>query len=274
MAAASVQGQTFLAEVAAVARGKEAEPVIQCLSNVLGPQHHLVKAISRENYNGQIVSRYRFRHHLFQQFAYQQLDDITRSRIHEATGLALETLYAGQSEDHAAELARHFEAGGRAEKAADYLLMAGEKAYLLSANEAAIAYFRRGLALLAKLPDTGDAGEIERRARQELALQMALGTPLRAGRGYAADEVRQSYARARDLARQIGDTDKQFMAQLLLWTSYLTRADYNKALDSGLQLQSLAKIVAKTHKWLRRTWPWAWCGSTAGNSAWLMSICR
>ena len=245
LAAASVQGQTFLAEVAAGVVGNEAGSVIRCLSEVLGPQHHLVEAGSREHYDSQVVSRFRFRHHLFQQFAYQQLDEIARSRIHEATGLALEALYAGQSEEHAAELARHFEAAGWAEKAASYLLMAGERAYLLSANRTAIAYFRRGLALLAKLPDTQDADVIERRARQELALQMALGAPLRAGRGYAAAEVRQSYARARDLARQLGDTDKLFMAQLMLWSSYLTRTDYNKALDIGLQLHSLAQNTQK-----------------------------
>ncbi|MFN2138036.1 MAG: ATP-binding protein [Candidatus Promineifilaceae bacterium] len=238
---ASVQGQTFLAEVAAAVAGKEAGPVIRCLSETLTHEHHLVEAGSRENHNGLTVSRYRFRHHLFQQFAYQQLDDVARSHIHEATGLALEAIYADQSAEHAAELARHFEAAGCAEKAARYLLTAGERAYLLSANAAAIAYFHRGLALLAKLPNTGDSDEKEQRARLELALQMALGTPLRAARGYAADEVRRSYARARDLARQIGDTDEQFMAQLLLWTSYLTRADYSKALDTGLQLQSLAQ---------------------------------
>ena len=245
LAAASVQGQTFLAEVAAVARGKEAEPVIQCLSNILGPQHRLVEAASRENYNGQMVSRFRFRHHHFQQFVYQQLDEIARSRLHETTGHALEALYGDQSGEHAAELARHFAAAGRVEKAADYTLMAGKRAYLLSANEAAIAYFREGLALLATLPDTEDADEIQRRAQQELAQQLALGTPLRAARGYADAEVQQSYARVRDLARQIGDTDKQFMAQLLLWTSYLTHADYNRALDTGLQLQSLAQNTRK-----------------------------
>ena len=41
------------------------------------------------------------------------------------------------------------------------------------------------------------------------------------------------------------DSDKQFMAQLLLWTSYLTRADYNKALDTALQLHSLAQNTRK-----------------------------
>ena len=64
---------------------------------------------------------------------------------------------------------------------------------------------------------------------------------MRAGGGYATVEVRHCYVRARDLARQIGDTDYQFMAQLLLWTSYLTRAAYKEALDIALQLHSLAQ---------------------------------
>jgi len=50
------------------------------------------------------------------------------------------------------------------------------------------------------LPDTPD------RAQQELTLQVALGGPLAATKGYAAPEVEETYTRARDLCRQVGET--------------------------------------------------------------------
>jgi hypothetical protein len=46
--------------------------------------------------------------------------------------------------------------------------------------------------------------------RQELTLQVALAVPLRAQRGFAAPEVGQAYARARELCRLLGETPQLF----------------------------------------------------------------
>lgn len=53
-----------------------------------------------------------------------------------------------------------------------------------------------------------------RRARRELDLQTALGPALMAAKGFAALEVEQTYARARTLCQQVGDTPQLFQA---LW---------------------------------------------------------
>src|SRR3546814_10055756 len=57
----------------------------------------------------------------------------------------------------------------------------------------------QGLRLLASLPAT------ERRARQELELQIALGGALLATKGFAAPEVEVAYVRAQQLCRELGE---------------------------------------------------------------------
>jgi predicted ATPase len=93
------------------------------------------------------------------------------------------------------------------------------------------------LALLETLPDTPD------RAQQELALQLALAVPLLASSGYAAPELSRTYARARELCQQIGETPQLFPTLLLLWMFYATRAEHHTAFELGEQILSLAQRV-------------------------------
>ena len=51
-------------------------------------------------------------------------------------------------------MAHHYDAAGQAEKAVEYLLAAGDQARLAYANEQAIVYFQRALALLDELSPT------------------------------------------------------------------------------------------------------------------------
>ncbi|MBC8446492.1 MAG: hypothetical protein H8D78_01970, partial [Chloroflexi bacterium] len=120
-------------------------------------------------------------------------------------------------------------------KAVDYLLQAGNRAVQLSAHEEAIALFTRGLALLQTLPDTSARGE------QELALQLALGGPLLAARGWGAPERARACERAFELCQQIGGT-AQFLGALFLLAD-LSRAqgEHRKSLELGEQMLSLVQ---------------------------------
>jgi predicted ATPase len=242
LAVASVQGQDFIAAIVAQARSSGVEAIIDCLSDLVCRQHRLVQAIGTEHLGGQHITRFRFRHKLFHQYAYQQMDTVTKDRMHKRTAMALESLYAGHIEERALELGHHFEAAGWAEKAAGYFLLAGKRAYLMAANQTAIDHFRHGLLLLKNLPETSSEEKLAERMSLELSLLMALGAPLRARQGFATPEVGRVYARARDLARQVGDADRLFTAQLLLWTTYLNSAQYQQAHEAGTALYDLAKI--------------------------------
>jgi tetratricopeptide (TPR) repeat protein len=103
---------------------------------------------------GRRASRYRFRHILFQEYLYGGLDEAERAYLHEAVGNGLEQLYAGQERTIAIQLARHYHAAARIDKAADYYLQAGHQARALYAQAEARQHYAHALAALAQLPDT------------------------------------------------------------------------------------------------------------------------
>jgi predicted ATPase len=86
------------------------------------------------------------------------------------------------------------------------------------------------------------------RAPQELDLQIALGPALMATRGLAAPEVEQTYARARELCRQVGETPQLFPTLGGLWSFYYGRGALPTAREIGEQLSRLAhRTAAPTH---------------------------
>ena len=93
LTAASVEGEEFTAEVAAHVLNLKESEVVQCLSDTLGHRHRLVTAVSLRRLDTQKLSRYRFRHNLFQQYLYHRLDTVRRAHLHEAVGNSLEWLY-------------------------------------------------------------------------------------------------------------------------------------------------------------------------------------
>ena len=246
---ASVEGETFTAEVVARVRAADEREMVGHLSSELDRRHRLVSAqgVLRMDSQRLSLSLYRFRHILFQRYLYNSLDPVERVHLHQAVGTALEALYGEGAEEIAVQLARHFQEAGIAEKAVDYLRQAGERAVRMSANEEAIAHFTRGLALLETLPDTPE------RARQELPLQLALGVSLQATKGYGVPEVGHAFARARQLCQQVGETPQLFPALGLLLIFYATRGEHQKACEIGGQLLHLAEraedplLVALAH---------------------------
>src|SRR5712664_1536426 len=76
---------------------------------------------------------YTFKHALTQEVAYNALLVERRKLLHERAGVALESLFAGQLEDHLEELARHYSRTDNVRKAIEYLRRAGEQAIQRSA---------------------------------------------------------------------------------------------------------------------------------------------
>jgi predicted ATPase len=64
---------------------------------------------------------YTFKHALTHDVAYKSLLTERRRLLHERTGQAIERLFAERLEDHLTELAYHFDNGGDAAKAVEYL---------------------------------------------------------------------------------------------------------------------------------------------------------
>lgn len=229
---ACVEGETFTAEVVARMLERPTDTVQQALSGSLCKTHRLVAAQGVERAASRRVARYRFRHVLFQQYLYAQLDPVQRAQYHEAVGTALETLYAGQP-DRAVRLAYHFEAAGLPEKAVTYLTEAGEYAYRLSAPGEAVTLYRRGLALLDRLPAA--------RARLELPIQMQLEGPLLVTQGWGAPERAEALERAYLLAQQVDDVPRLLTTLYALSDLRTAQSRNRQALASAEQLLSLAQ---------------------------------
>ncbi len=121
-----------------------------------------------------------------------------------------------------------------AEKATEYLLIAGEQARHSSANAEAIAHLTQGLELLRTLPETPE------RAHRELETLVSLGIPLVLTRSHAAAEVETTYARALELSSQVGDATQRYQILLGMHRFYLHRGKLGTAYELGEQLLALA----------------------------------
>jgi adenylate cyclase len=234
---ASIEGEAFTAEVVAQVQRLDERGLVRRLSGELDKQHRLVQEQGLQHVGTLRLSRYQFRHNLFQKYLYDRLGQAERAYLHEAVGNTLETLYQNQTEEIAVQLARHFQEAGLMDKAIDCLLQAGQRATRLSANEEAIGHINQGLVLLKSLPDTLG------RAQQELTLLLALSRPLTRLKGYSAPDVEQTYRRAWEICQQIGDTPERFPVLRGLWDYHLVRAEGYKAHELGRQFLEMARRV-------------------------------
>jgi class 3 adenylate cyclase/predicted ATPase len=142
---------------------------------------------------------YSFKHALVRDTAYESLLRSRRQQLHGRIADALERQGGDVVAVEPETLAHHLTEAGFAERAVEYWLKAGQRAAGRSAHKEAISHLTRGLGLLAALPAT------EEHARQELELQVALGTALHATKGWAAPEVELAYARIRQLGLVVGE---------------------------------------------------------------------
>lgn len=186
-------------------------------------------------------AKYLFKHALIRDAAYASLLKSTRQHYHQQIGQILETQLPDLVETQPELLGHHYTEAGLYEQAIGYWQQAGQRAIQRSANLEAIAHFTKGLELLQTLPDT------PKRTQQELDLQIALGPALMATKGYAAPEVEQTYARARVLCQQVGDTPQLSTALWGLYAYYVVRAEHQIARELGEQLLYLAQRVQIPH---------------------------
>ena len=117
--------------------------------------------------------------------------------------------------------------GRRSPKAIARWQEAGDQARERAAHVEAIRHLRTALHLLTGLPSDPERG------RLELQLHVALGINLEATGGYAAPEVAQNYARARELCEQLGYTTETVPVLLGLFVFHLVRADHSKSRASS-----------------------------------------
>lgn len=247
--AASVEGVEFTAEVVASVQGIEPTALVRRLSDEAAQQHRLIEARGAHRTGHQLLSRYRFRHSLFQHYLYEALDPVLRAHLHEAVGSALEELHQPQLADVAVQLASHYQEAGLNSKASRYLQQAGDRSLRLSASIEAVRFYREALQIVRDQRETPD------RARDELSVLVKLSRPLAMTQGYWAEEIERGLTRARALAEELGASQELFAALRGLWHYHHSRLQLDEARDLADRSLALASsegqpVLAAQAHWM------------------------
>ncbi len=178
-------------------------------------------------------TRWVFKHALIQDAAYQSLLKSKRQQIHQDIAQVLEKRFPDIVHTQPELVAHHYTQAGAREEALDYWKRAGQRAFERSANVEAIEHLSQGLELLTALP------EGTQRAGHELDFHTILGPGLIATKGYAAQEVKDTYIRAQELGHQMGGAGRAFSALRGLWGVHEMRGELHTARALGDQLLSM-----------------------------------
>ena len=183
-------------------------------------------------------AHYRFKHALIQDAAYESLLRSRRQELHARIAVSIEARFPQLVEAQPELVARHFGEAGLAEKAIPYWLKAGHLAAARSANMEAIAHLRSGLECAQALVPGASSSSFE------LSLQLALGGPLIATRGFASSEAEAAYLRAEELSRELESEADLFAALRGLGYVYQVRANFDRSTSLVEEVVELAKRSA------------------------------
>jgi tetratricopeptide (TPR) repeat protein len=178
---------------------------------------------------------YVFKHALVQEAAYASLLKSRRRELHRVAAKALNETFSELTKIRPELVAHHLTEAGEAEQAVEAWQIAGERASSRAALIEAGKHFARALEVLFTLPDSPD------RAQLELPLQISIGHVVSAIKGFSSREETQAYARAKQIAEQLGDSPQFFFILLGLWSTSNTRSEINAAQEVADEMLRIAE---------------------------------
>jgi class 3 adenylate cyclase/predicted ATPase len=184
------------------------------------------------------AATYVFKHALVRDTAYESLLRRRRQELHARIAASIEVRFPQLVEAQPELVARHFTEAGLAEKAIPYWLRAGRLAAGQAANLEAIAHLRSGLEAAEALVPGASCSHFE------LSLQLALGGPLIATRGFASKEAEVAFRRAEELSRELQSEVDLFAALRGLCYVYQVRGDLHGSTSLVNEVVALAKRSA------------------------------
>ena len=165
-----------------------------------------------------------FRHALVQHAAYQGLLRAQRKELHARIAELLLEHRPGLAETEPETLARHFAGSGQHSEAIQFLIAAGQRATSRAGQIEATNHYFAALDLLKQLPASPE------RDAQEVLVQALLGGALMATRGFAAPDVYNAFARARELCVALGDNPMYCSCLYGLFTVNASRSNKQEAI--------------------------------------------
>lgn len=213
---------------------------LSLLADLAGPHIALQDALHNLQRLGFVVQErrwpepeYRFKHVLIQEAIYRTMLSDERTRLHQAAAESLERRTRATQDDVLA-LARHWRAAGHHARATPYYRRGAELAIRAFANDEAAEALTHALNLLHEEPES------QSRDQLELELRIALGVPLVARGGWGTTEVRDNYARARDLCIRLDQPVSPPILRGLAINSVI-RLELDQAMEYGLALLEVAQ---------------------------------
>jgi tetratricopeptide (TPR) repeat protein len=203
---ASVEGETFTVQVIGRLQQVNDRQLLRTLTQELDRQHRLVSEEGNERIGATLISQFRFRHHLFHKYFYENLGVSERELLHEDVANVLEALYGEVSDKVAVQLAHHYELARLDEKAAASFLVAGRTALAMHAHSEAIALATRGIECLNRI------GDVSKHAPLLLDLDLLLGAAQHRGGRFA--ESMETYKQTAELAASLGASEALAQAAL------------------------------------------------------------
>jgi adenylate cyclase len=237
LAVASVEGETFTAQVVAQVQKTEDGQLLHLLAHELEARHRLVKELGERPSGAGRLVRYKFGHVLVQNYLYHHLSQGERQRLHGRVAATLEQLHAGRLDELAVQLAHHFQAAGDDDRALPYWMRAARNAARVYAHAEAIAHYSRALEI---------AGRADRRSGGEGGIPQAITVAdAYHGRGQVYEtrgefeSAQDDYEAALRAARSAGERQAEWRALLDLAKLWRAR-DYSRTRDCLEQALALA----------------------------------
>jgi tetratricopeptide (TPR) repeat protein len=203
-------------------------------------------------------AEYTFKHALVQDAAYSTLLRNRRQQIHARIAATLESQFPEIVAIQPGLIAGHCAEAALIEKAVGYRIKAGQQAVARSAMIEGVTQLRRGVDLLALLPDGVD------RRQYELDLKVTLAAALVATRGYTAPEVAELYARVRTLCEELNNPSLLVWVVTGQWTYHINRGELTLALRDAEELVALGQtrddVIIKLLGCNSSTVTWAFLG--------------
>jgi predicted ATPase len=175
-------------------------------------------------------AKYRFKHALIQDAAYDSLLRSRRQALHRRAAEAL----SDQSEPAAAApevIAHHYTHAGLDDLAIEWWGRAGEQALRRSAFHEATAHLGKAIEMADKAAAVASRRGDEQTATssQRMKLQSDYGRAVRWSKGFAAEETKAAFDRAAELAAISKDFSDRFAAHSGQWTLAQVRGELRKA---------------------------------------------
>jgi ABC-type oligopeptide transport system substrate-binding subunit/tetratricopeptide (TPR) repeat protein len=207
---AAILGREFDFDILAEASELDEETLIEVLESA--QQAQLIEELSTE---GGVT--FVFEHRLIPTTLVEGLRTLQRRRLHRRVAAAIETLHPDSFE----ALAYHYDQAGKADKATDYLLKAGDRARALYAQQEAIDNYRQALDFLK------DAGDVEPAARTLMKLGLTYHN------AFDFKAARQAFAEGFAFWQRVGEVEP---TDLLPPAPHPLRVDWAEppTLDPGL----------------------------------------